>query len=745
MDKKKEDGNSIFSATRFKQVLIVIFATIAFLMTAYATSGGVRMFLTESYAWVGITALAVGFLAFTSVVLGDGISTARMSRVALVMPFYLIAVAICWISSFASYHQQFLSVGGSDLANAETSLRQLGLYTYEINNDIKDRYASDRKALLSEDSLTEYSERMVKLAGELRDRETQKEIKVELAALIENRIEELRSREVELKNAQNDLQEEILRLAPQIESLATDALEKQAKWTQMETLIGDLETALRSEEGDTSLPLGSRGVLEANSLAGQLVDDPACKRRRRVGTGGGIVGTCFNAIGEKLTETRALAQQDKAAYEDSLREVQTARQQRAGLQERIAALDEELKATEVGDAESMAADYTLDTDGFLQSVDDYVDNPSQATFRQTAEYCLGVTDALAGLKTISDIPECEPQTVMAVFRQIEVLEASNAQYEFACEETDRRKEVVETLRADIDGLTGVNRLEPISRAYDVMRSEVLEQCIVAAEQRGLDMTPYRQDISDLVDRINPTQDPISAAMGKIQSLFSGTASARDYFPALLALLQELSLLLSKLFWDASVMAKSAKRKDEIDISELDLNAKPDDPDAILAAKNIILNAVFDRRGYQLPALYDEEYSHEMRNQMRLIVDTLIRKGLAKKSGQEIAISEAGMSEIGWRIRRYNETVDGGVANPSTTTNANVAPPVEQQAKPATDQRQDPTLTESDENAATSGSESDPVAGEGATLDTSQVSEEEATQRQRRRRPVVVRPNFRREV
>ncbi|EDQ32241.1 hypothetical protein HPDFL43_07162 [Hoeflea phototrophica DFL-43] len=744
MDKRTEDGTPILSATRFKQVLIILFAAIAFLMTVYATSGGARMFLTESYAWVGITALAVGFLAFTSVVLGDGISSGRMPQVALVTPFYLIAVAICWISSFASYHQQFLSVGGSDLANAETNLRQIGLYAYDINRDVKDRYSRDRNALLNDDALKDYSARMNQLADDLRDRDTQMEIEVELAALIEARIEEQKNRQIQLQDQQSNLKADALSLAAQVETHAKTVNDRQNQRVATETLIGQLELALRQEEGDTDQAPGGRGVLEADGLAGQLVDDPACNRRRRAGTGGGLIGTCYNALGEKLAEIRALTPQDQSAYEAALAELQAARDQQSSLQAEIAALDEEIKAAVVEDSEGMAARYALDADGFLQSVNAFTDTPSQSNFEQTANYCLMVTEILANLQSISEVPACKPQPTMAIFRQIDALDASHANYEAACEEADRRKEIVETLRTEISGLTGSQRLNPISQAYEVMRSDVVEPCIMSAEQRGLDMTPYRQDISGLVDRINPSQDPISTAMGKIQSLFNGTASARDYFPALLALLQELSLLLSKLFWDASIMAKTSQRKDEFDISELDLEAKPDDPEWVLAAKNIILNAVFDRPGYRLPALYDEEYSHEMRNQMRLILDTLIRKQLAKATGQRISISEAGMAEIGRRIQRHNETVEGRAAKRDATPIGTAVSMVEK-TKTTDAKPQDPAMVQSADQTDVLEDEAEPDSAENVASETSQSDDGESAQRPRRRRPVVVRPNFRREI
>ncbi|MEQ8741384.1 MAG: hypothetical protein RID59_22930, partial [Hoeflea sp.] len=281
MDKTTEDGNSILTATRFKQILIIAFASVAFFMTAYATSGGARLFLTESYAWIGITALAVGFLAFTSVVLGDGISSNKMTQVALVTPFYLVAVAICWICSFASYHQQFLTVGGSDLANAETNLRQMGLYAHEIDKDLNRRHSDQREALLNDEVIQTYSAQMATLADELRDRDTKKEIAVELETLIAAKIAEWQERQIQLQNQQSALQTENLRITPQIANLEKAVADRQAEWVANGELIAKLETALSDEEGDPNQPLGSRGVLLADGLASQLVDDPACNRRRR--------------------------------------------------------------------------------------------------------------------------------------------------------------------------------------------------------------------------------------------------------------------------------------------------------------------------------------------------------------------------------------------------------------------------------------------------------------------------------
>ena len=744
MDKKQNDGNTVLSTIRLKQAFIIVFAAVAFFMTAYATSGGARIFMTETYAWVGITALAVGFLAFTSLVLGDGISSNRMTQVALVTPFYLVAVVICWISSFASYHQQFLSVGGSDLANAETSLRQMGLYAHDINQEMNDRYQTRKSTLLGDEALKDYSARMGALTDELRDRDRKKEIASELQTLIEAKKAELRNRQARLKTRQGELEQDLSRLSAQVGGLEQQSATRQERVAVTADLVDKLELALKQEEGEPGVAPDKKSVLLADGLASQLTDDPACNRRRRAGTGGGLVGTCYNALGEMLADTRGRLAEANSEYRSARDELIAANQLQASLQADLAKTVTELEQATTQISADVASGYTLDADGFLQSVNAFVSAPTQENFRKTADYCQVVTEVLSALQSVSDLPACEPQALMAVFRQVETLEADQVALNQACNEADSRTLIIDNLRTEMLDVSGQERLKPITRAYDQMRTEVLENCLAAAEQRGLDGAPYREDLASLYDRINPSQDAISKAIGKVEALFNGTASARDYFPALLALLQELSLLLAKLFWDASVATKRTKRADDVDIADLDLDARPDDPDSVLAAKNVILNAVFDKQGYLLPLLFDEDYSHDMRSQMRLIVDSLYRKQLARKTGRGILISEQGLAEVGRRITRYYESLENRNARPE---------PVEagSEVKVVADNT---TAPEVREPAASSAEEKRPMpktasvsSGSGASSAAEALDDAEANPalRPRRRRPVVVRPNFRREI
>jgi hypothetical protein len=743
MEKEQNNDNALHITTRLKQIFILIFATVAFFMTAYATSGGARMFLTETYAWVGITALAVGFLAFTSLVLGDGISSRRISQIALVMPFYLIAVALCWISSFASYHQQFLSVGRSDLANAETNLRQMGIYAHDISQDMSDQFQAQREALLNSEALTNYSIEMATLTDELQDRNRKKEIASELQDLIEAKKIELISRQTELETRTSDLKRELASLSQRVDGLEVPASQHRTRLDFAETLLKQLDTALKEEEGDPNVPFDQRAFLPRDSLAKQLVDDPACDRRRRAGTGGGAPGTCYNALSEKLSETRDLRDESQQAYDAVLSELKSARQRQAELQVELQSTEAQLETAQLQASEGLANGYAFDADGFLQSVNAFVDKPSQATFKQTADYCEVVTEVLADLDSVSVLPACAPQSLMAVFQQIDTIDADQIAFGPACDEADRREAIIDGLRNELLEVSGPERLVPITRAYDIMRRDVLETCVAAAEQRGLETTPYREDLASLYDRINPSQDPISKAIGKVDALFTGTASARDYFPALLALLQELSLLLSKLFWDASSRKKASRRPEDSDVSDLHLDAKPDDPASVLAAKNLLLNSTYHKNGHLLPHLFDEDYSHEMRSHMRLIVDSLFRKELASKSAKGILISEAGVADIARRIRRHNATLAAENVEQEATAEIVELEQSKEKKTPAAGTK--PAVKSPTDQQSLEPDAIEPDEAEATDPDDPEPHDQTFAQRPRKRRPVVVRPNFRREV
>jgi hypothetical protein len=752
MQKDEESGRI---TTRLRQTFLIVFATIALLMTAYATSGGLRLFLTESYAWIGITALSVGFLAFTSLVLGDGISSNKISQIILVMPFFLVAVAICWILSFTSYHQQFLSVGKSDLANSETNLRQMGNYAYDVTKAMNDRVEDQRAALVEGETFQDYSTTIIGLADDLKDRDKKKEIAAQLETLIDAKKIELINRQASLEADQDKLKNDLERLAINIGKLEILSSEKQAALNTAQALEKNLELAMELEEGDPDVPGQQRPFIARDSLARQLVDSPACDRRRAAGKGGGTPGTCYFALTEKLAETQVLVQEIKTASQASLKELKDARQRQVNDQSNLKELMAQFEIDKQQSSEEFSSKFTLDTDGFLKSVDAFIDQPSELTFNATANYCQNVTDVLADINPASELPACAPQTLTAVFKQFNSLDEEKNAVSMACAEADRRELIIEDLRRDIKGLTGPERLVPITQSYDKMRSDVLEACLVAAEQKGLETGPIREDLASLYDQINPSQDPISKAIGKVTSLFDGTASARDYFPALLALLQELSLLLAKLFWDANVVKKSAVRRDDEDYSDIDLEAKPDDPAAVLAAKNLLLNTTFHKQRHLLPHIFDEEYSHQMQSHMRRILDNLFRKKLAKKSSRGIVILEDGMAEIARQISRHNQVVQTANIAPEPVSRATDPVELTENLKTAA-----PVLVNIDRQEASQDDPSDvpsseqPDEPQDASVDdvseenvavVDDTNDEPVEQKQRKRRPIVVRPNFRREV
>lgn len=742
MEDNQTDTNSGGLTLRLRQIFLIAFATIAFLMTAYATSGGLRIFLTEPYAWIGITALSVGFLAFTSLVLGDGISSNKISQIILVTPFFLIAVAICWILSFTSYHQQFLSVGKSDLANSETNLRQMGIYAHDVTKAMNDQLEDQRTVLVDGDVFTEYSTAIIGLADQLNDRDKKKEIASQLQSLVDTKKVELINRQAKLEADESKLRNGLERLAINIEKLEALSSEKQTAFNDTLALVAKVELAMQLEEGDPNIPADQRPFLERDSLARQVVDAPACNRRRATGKGGITPGPCYFALTEKLAETRALVVERKGDIDTSTEDLKNARQRQTKEQDDLEELIAQYEIDKLKSSEEFVSEFARDTNGFLQSVNAFIDEPTEASFKTTANYCQNVTEVLSDLNTTSELPACAPQALTAVFKQFNSLNEQQTAVALACEESGPRELIIENLRREMQGLTGPERLAPISHSYDKMRTEVLEKCLVAAEQNGLAAGPIRGDLASLYDQINPSQDPISKAIGKVTSLFNGTASARDYFPALLALLQELSLLLSKLFWDANTSRKTAVRENDEDYSDLDLEAKPDDPAGILAAKNVLLNTTFHKQRHLLPHIFDEEYSHQMRSHMRRIIDNLFRKKLATKSARGILISEDGMAEIARQISRHNQAAQSARFDP-----APVGKTVEPVEIVETEKTPVPAEVKVDKREAPQLDTQEPIANDEVEMkvpEVEDVSEETVKQKPRKRRPIVVRPNFRRE-
>lgn len=743
METIQTDNNSNRITIRSRQIFMIVFAIIALSMTAYATSGGVRMFLTEPYAWIGITALSVGFLALTSLVLGDGISSNKVTQIVLITPFFLVAVAICWILSFASYHQQFLSVGKSDLANTETNIRQMGFYARDVNNAMNLQLNEKRTALVDSEAFTDYSSAIIALSDDLNDRDKKSEVNTKLQTMIDEKRIELLDREAKLKAEETQLTQELEQISANIGDLENQSAAKQGELDAAEFLIGQVELAMQLEEGDPSLPLDQRPPIERDSLARQVVDAPACNRRRAAGKGGIIPGTCFFALTEKLIDTQVLATELKQNFDASIELLKIARQNQVKQQGILADLLEQHEIDKQKSSEEFASEFEQDSAAFLQSVNSFINQPSENNFQEIAGYCQNVTEVLADIDATSDLPACQPQALTVVFEQFNTIDEDEQLVSLACEQTERTEQIINELRRDMQDLTGAERLGPVNQSYDKMRTEVLEGCFVAAEQNNLDTGPFREGLTNLYDRINPSQDPISKAIGKVNSLFNGTASARDYFPALLALLQELSLLLTKLFWDASAARRPVSRDDDTDYSDLDLEAKPDDPAAILAAKNVLLNTTFHQNKHLLPHIFDEEYSHEMRSHMRRITDNLFRKKLATKSSRGILISEDGMAEVARQIKRHNQSIIATNAKPVMVTKSAApkqAEPVEKEPTPVVEKIEQAEKGKKDVVDTVVN-----IEPEASPPEIEEIAEKGLEQKPRKRRPIVVRPNFRREV
>ncbi|MCX7310458.1 MAG: hypothetical protein NTV56_01745, partial [Alphaproteobacteria bacterium] len=182
-------------------------------------------------------------------------------------------------------------------------------------------------------------------------------------------------------------------------------------------------------------------------------------------------------------------------------------------------------------------------------------------------------------------------------------------------------------------------------AFDRMQQDVMSPCFTAADATGVDTARARAALAAFLDRNNPSQDGISKATGKLGELFSGTASARDYFPALIALVQEFALLAAKIFWDI-VAGRTAtlRRREHFDLSTLDLTSHHGDPIELTAAINLLK---LDEGDHSLVVSEDYcgEFSADMSNQMKRQLADLRRHGLAKKGRSTWLVRPDGVARL----------------------------------------------------------------------------------------------------
>lgn len=651
MSKDQKAGQSgAEAALLVKRALIAGFACVAFLMTLYATNRGASSFLPEAYASLGITALAVGFLLFTSFVIGEGITKRRPAYALAATPFYLAAVVICWIFSFASYHAQFLTNAGADLADAENKLGEMLTIVRPLDSSAEQILSSARKSLTDSDAFEAYVAEIERLARSIGDAGRRDELSRRISEEAEARRRTLTEQREEAFRKRRDAQDELERVVAEIESQKARIVREEAAAAEAGESIAALEAALEEEVGEAPRAGAPPARLPADGAAARLVDAPACRKERFEGTGG--VGTCFAALSQQLETVRARLESSRQAERDAKGRIDEAEFAVVAARSAAEAAEiefERLPAAQDSAGLSVPSEKTLAENASRLRVE-----PTPQNFEAVAAECETVAAALQQIDAQGPGAECRPQALISAFSDLGKAEATRAGQASACAVEEKAKGVVASLRAQLETPGGEGRSRALVQAFDDMRATVLTPCIEAAEAAGVDASGVRADLAGFIDRNNPSQDEISKATGKIRDLFTGSASARDYFPALIAILQELSLLAAKLFWDgASVAPAPARRgRDDDDLSPFDVSPREGDSGPLAAVKNVVRLASHDRKGLLLPEDYDDGYSPEVRGQMAALLGSLQRRGHAAKGRDGIRIHREGVAEIAAILRRH---------------------------------------------------------------------------------------------
>lgn len=628
---------------------IALFAAVAFGMTVYATSHGASSFLPEIYAWVGITVLAVGFLVFTSFRIGEAISSRRYWSALPALPFYVAAAVTCWVFSFSSYHSQFLSNAGADLADAETKLAEMSGLVRPLNNLAEQKLSEGRQTLAARDDFKVYLGEIGQLSKRLGDPQQRSELTQALTATAEARRTaqaQIREAAFDKKRAAEKTLEEKTGAKAKLEA---DIAKAVADIAAGQERVGLLEEALAEEKGEPSVAGQPPAQLPGDGAASRLVSAAACKRQRAVGSGG--PNTCFGALDAELKAENERVEAARTAESDA----------RAALAEAEFAVTEAQKAADAASNDFAAlpqddagGGVAIPSETTLASANGRLsERPGLDSFEAVARECETVVTALQQVAPDSVSVECRPQALAAAFAEQGRLNEARQAQAAACEVGEGSKAIIASMRSKLQKPGGAGREAAIVQAYDDMSARVLEPCIKAAEALGVETAAVRKSILDFADRNNPTLDAIGQSMGKARDIVTGQAPARDYFPALIALVQELSLLAAKLFWDgAGATAAVRRRPEDDDLSELDITPRDGDPGPLAAAKNLVRLSSHDRKGLLLADGFDEEFSSEMRGQMGALLGSLQRRGLASRSRGAVRIDPAGIGELAAILRKH---------------------------------------------------------------------------------------------
>ena len=637
------------------KLLILLFAGVGLFMTTLATFGGANRFLTdqsqpEYYVPVGMTALLVGVLAFSSVLVSEKFTFRKPVSSISVLVLYIAAVAICWIFSFSTYYAQFNSRTGSDLASTENALANFQAVTLPLEKVLVLKINDAKTGISKNADFGNFTKSMAEFAQVLDGNEHKTATKL----INDKKAEENDNREnaakmqqaldlESAKNASDDLQKKRDTISDEIDKAGIEVENAGGRIKNLERAVA-FENPPEFQGG--SLPKPAPKVAQAD-LAASLVGEPCSLSVREIGK-----GKCLTALNNALE-----AERKKESGASALKRSKSS--ELALIKIEIDAALEKLDALEGKGQSGQTAESSLKTTDTEQGLGVLLvaltDEPSLKRLNQVVARCEAGKKEYAQLKlSLPAVGDCRPAAVSALIGSLDQAVESRNNLAQVCSGNSKAIEVIENLRNALKPTVEEGkRLAAQVAAFDAMRQKVIDPCLAAADASGIPTVDVRKDAKAFIDTNNPSQDEIGKASGKVIELFNGQASPRDYFPAGLALAQELSLLLAKIAWGAVGSTARARRPEESDYSDIDLSPDANDTANVAAAKNLLRVSGIDVDGLLAPVNFDgEDVKDDMRTQMKFLLNRLVASGSASRNRRGFSISQAGVAEIVGTIRKH---------------------------------------------------------------------------------------------
>ncbi|MDH6269470.1 hypothetical protein M2360_004898 [Rhizobium sp. SG_E_25_P2] len=650
----------VFSAKNILLPMLVAVGLIAVMMTSWTTYKGMVSSFASGDAWyaaVGLTAIAVAGMITCSYFLGQGLTNIFAGRRDGLLRYFFIALAyflmagMCWLFSFSGYYQLFSQTTGKDARDfglilsgfPGDALGDLNTKAHDIVTNVPD----DLRA-----KATSYAEKVRKLDASFTDpkkkaerrtarEEKEKQLSIEFANDLKR-----------LQTNVDDLRKNMQERAKSAKELDEKLKAQTAKKDQAAKISDRLEKALKLEFRD---PGEEKVPIPAASDAGKLLKDvAACQKDRDSGASS---GPCYKAIAVALE-----AKKNELSDLDSEVSRLVTAQKNAGVDDRVLAkqFEEATEDLRVFNEDSEKNKLTLKDrkapDDLAGSLIAFGTIPTKVKFDQIAAECINTVDALKSDSGSEGADTDCGQSELAVALEANDTRVKSAQaYIDVCETNivGNVNEVVKRLEFDTVNKETDARRKLLSEALAEVRTDI-EKCMVSAKALGLETASAEQKMRAYALKNDPNQDNVSAATEILGRFWRNEANSNDYFPAAMALMQEIYFLFAKLMIDFITVGGGASGIRYRDDTDDDIDWAPNEGDSprARAAKNILRIGVHRGSSMQLDPDFDSGFAQDVKAEMRRILSELIIAGKASNNwfSSRFTVTARGLATLEDMIR-----------------------------------------------------------------------------------------------